>query len=83
MVKGIRGFMLTERNGVSMLILCYYTILFLFLLCAGSGNLLQGLEIGIGTMRLKEKSRFLIRAKYAFGERGCPPRIPPNATCKS
>jgi len=50
--------------------------------CAGSGTLLPGMEIGVGTMRMKEKSRFLIRAEYAFGDKGCPPRIPENATCE-
>jgi len=40
------------------------------------------MEIGVGTMRMKEKSRFLIRAEYAFGDKGCPPRIPENATCE-
>jgi len=53
------------------------------MLChAGSGKLLQGVEIGISTMRVKEKSHFLIRAEYAYGERGCPPRIPENAVCE-
>ena len=50
--------------------------------CAGSGKVIRGLDIGVGTMLLKEKSRFLIRADYAFGKFGCPPRIPPNATCE-
>jgi len=48
----------------------------------GGGKLLTGLDIGISTMRVKEKSRFLLRADYAFGEKGCPPRIPENATCE-
>ena len=52
------------------------------LLCTDSGKLLPGVEIGITTMRVKEKSRFLIRPRYAFGEKGCPPRIPENATCE-
>jgi len=51
------------------------------LLYAGSGKLLPGVEIGISTMRVKEKARFLIRAEYAYGDKGCPPRIPENATC--
>ena len=52
-------------------------------LCTGSGKIVAGLEIGIGTMRVKEKSRFLIRHDYAYGDKGCPPRIPPKATCES
>ena len=43
------------------------------------GRLLPGLEEAIATMKLKEKARFLIQPDYAFGEFGCPPRIPPNA----
>ena len=27
-------------------------------------------------------ARFLVKPKYAFGEFGCPPRIPPDATSK-
>ncbi|GFO01595.1 peptidylprolyl isomerase [Plakobranchus ocellatus] len=30
-------------------------------------------------MRKHEVSRFLIQPEYAYGEHGCPPRIPPNA----
>ncbi|KAB7504627.1 Inactive peptidyl-prolyl cis-trans isomerase FKBP6, partial [Armadillidium nasatum] len=41
---------------------------------------LPGIKIGLRTMRTKEKARFLIRPQYAFGELGCPPRIPPKAT---
>jgi len=49
---------------------------------AGSGEILCGLDIAIGTMRVKEKARFLLRADYAFGEMACPPRIPENSTCE-
>ena len=52
------------------------------LLYAGSGKLLPGVEIGISTMRVKEKARFLICAEYAYGDKGCPPRIPEKATCE-
>ena len=33
-------------------------------------------------MKKTELARFLIHPAYAFGEIGCPPRIPPNATSK-
>lgn len=39
-----------------------------------------GLDLGLRTMRKGELSRFLMQPNYAFGERGCPPIIPPWAT---
>jgi FK506-binding protein 6 len=41
---------------------------------------IPGLSVAIATMRRGELSRFLISPQYAFGERGCPPRVPPNST---
>ncbi|XP_023675251.1 inactive peptidyl-prolyl cis-trans isomerase FKBP6 isoform X2 [Paramormyrops kingsleyae] len=41
---------------------------------------LPGLELGLLTMKKGEFSRFLFLAKYAYGEMGCPPLIPPSAT---
>ena len=38
--------------------------------------------MGLASMQRTELARFLIRPEYAFGEMGCPPRIPPNATSK-
>jgi len=46
----------------------------------GTGQLIPGLEIGIGTMKTGEISTFLITSDYAFGDMGCPPRMPPKAT---
>ncbi|XP_053201328.1 inactive peptidyl-prolyl cis-trans isomerase FKBP6-like [Panonychus citri] len=43
-------------------------------------DLLPGLMIGILSMRLHEKAEILIKPDYGFGELGCPPRIPANAT---
>ena len=42
----------------------------------GKGQLIQGLEIAILSMKKKESARFLIHSDYAFGKMGCPPRIP-------
>ncbi|CAG2066014.1 unnamed protein product, partial [Timema podura] len=39
-------------------------------------QLIQGLEIGIATMKKKEKSQFLISPELAYKELGVPPRIP-------
>ncbi|KAH9515152.1 Inactive peptidyl-prolyl cis-trans isomerase fkbp6 [Bulinus truncatus] len=45
----------------------------------GQGNCIEGLEIAILSMAKSELSRFLIQPDYAYGEMGCPPRIPPKA----
>lgn len=37
---------------------------------------LAGLEVGLLTMKKGEFSRFLFNPQYAFGDLGCPPRIP-------
>ncbi|KAG0712063.1 Inactive peptidyl-prolyl cis-trans isomerase FKBP6 [Chionoecetes opilio] len=45
-----------------------------------NGEILPGLNIAIKTMRRGETSRFLILPQYAFGQVGCPPRIPGGET---
>lgn len=42
------------------------------------GSLILGLEMGIQTMKKHEISHFIIHPDYAYGEMGCPPRLPPN-----
>ncbi|KAJ8402240.1 hypothetical protein AAFF_G00371050 [Aldrovandia affinis] len=46
----------------------------------GKDVTLCGLELGLLTMKKGEFSRFLFLPKYAYGEIGCPPHIPPAAT---
>ncbi|XP_048468651.1 inactive peptidyl-prolyl cis-trans isomerase FKBP6 isoform X3 [Rhincodon typus] len=41
---------------------------------------LLGMELAIQTMRKGEFARFLFKPQYAYGQMGCPPRIPANAT---
>ncbi|XP_043387209.1 inactive peptidyl-prolyl cis-trans isomerase FKBP6 isoform X1 [Chelonia mydas] len=41
---------------------------------------LQGMEVGLLTMKKGELARFLFTPSYAYGALGCPPLIPPNAT---
>lgn len=41
---------------------------------------IAGLNIAVASMKLSEKSHFLIYPEYAFGAIGHPPRIPANAT---
>lgn len=46
----------------------------------GVGATFSGLEKSLLSMKVGEKSQFLIDPSYAFGKMGVPPRIPPNAT---
>ncbi|XP_067866299.1 inactive peptidyl-prolyl cis-trans isomerase FKBP6 [Heterodontus francisci] len=46
----------------------------------GRDIMLLGMEVAILTMRNGEFSRFLLKPQYAYGQMGCPPRIPANAT---
>ncbi|XP_030648842.1 inactive peptidyl-prolyl cis-trans isomerase FKBP6 [Chanos chanos] len=46
----------------------------------GKDMTLFGLTLGLLTMKKGEFSRFLLQPKYAFGDMGCPPLIPPLAT---
>lgn len=42
--------------------------------------MIKGWDKGIATMKKGEKAVFTIAPQYAYGERGSPPTIPPNAT---
>ncbi|NXU59200.1 FKBP6 isomerase, partial [Turnix velox] len=46
----------------------------------GEDITLLGLEIGLLTMKKGEVARFVFTPRYAYGQMGCPPVIPPNAT---
>jgi len=43
-------------------------------------TVLEGLCIGLLTMKRGERSELIVRPKFAYLEMGCPPRVPPNAT---
>lgn len=45
----------------------------------GKGNLCEGLEIALTSMRKREISLIAINWRYGYGERGAPPRIPGKA----
>ena len=51
--------------------------------CMLTDEVIEGWEVAVKSMRRNERSQFLISPKYAFGEVGCPPRIPANATSES
>lgn len=46
------------------------------------GDVIGGWDVGVATMKKSELARFLVDPLYAFGQMGCPPRIPPNTTSK-
>lgn len=41
----------------------------------GSG-FIPGLDLGVATMKKREKSEFMLQPSVAWGKVGCPPRIP-------
>jgi len=45
----------------------------------GVGQVIKGWDIGICTMKKGEKAKLVIDSKYAYGEKGSPPKIPENA----
>jgi len=47
----------------------------------GDGQVIEGLEVGIKSMKKGEKAQFLIDWMYAYGQYGCPPRIPARTAC--
>ncbi|XP_065344686.1 FK506-binding protein 59 isoform X1 [Cloeon dipterum] len=46
----------------------------------GKGSVIKAWDLGVATMKKGEKSMFVCRADYAYGQSGSPPTIPPNAT---
>ena len=41
-----------------------------------TGEMIEGLEIAISSMKVGEVSKYLIKPGYAYGQYGCAPRIP-------
>jgi peptidylprolyl isomerase len=48
----------------------------------GNGSVIKGWDKGVSTMKIGEKSILTCREDYAYGKKGSPPKIPPNATLK-
>jgi FKBP-type peptidyl-prolyl cis-trans isomerase len=48
----------------------------------GNGEVIEGQEVAVSTMRKGEVSKFLIKPEYAYLSMGVPPRIPEDATGK-
>ena len=46
----------------------------------GDGKVIGGWEVGISTMTVGEKATLICKPQYAYGSKGIPPLIPPDAT---
>ncbi|KAK3268768.1 hypothetical protein CYMTET_22745 [Cymbomonas tetramitiformis] len=45
----------------------------------GKGEVIKGWDQAVLTMSLGEKAKIVVESAWAYGKKGCPPRIPPNA----
>merc|ERR1712136_575725 len=46
----------------------------------GQGQVIQGWDKGVATMKQGEVAKFTLSPEFAYGEEGSPPKIPANAT---
>ncbi|XP_026192245.1 uncharacterized protein LOC34619162 [Cyclospora cayetanensis] len=65
-----RGYLLKTKRGFDKGKLTF---------CAGTGEVIKGLELGLMGCREGETRKITIPSTLAYGKRGAPPSIPPNA----
>ncbi|OJA17231.1 hypothetical protein AZE42_00180 [Rhizopogon vesiculosus] len=53
-----------------------------FITQIGVGKVIKGWDEGVPKLSLGEKANLIVSADYAYGPRGFPPVIPPNANLK-
>lgn len=46
----------------------------------GKGSVIKGWDVGVATMKKGEVALLYCASKYAYGDNGSPPKIPPDAT---
>jgi len=51
-----------------------------FVFTLGAGEVIKGWDVGVATMKLKEKAVFTIKSDYGYGDKGYPGAIPGKAT---
>ena len=45
-----------------------------------TGQVIKAWDIGVASMKIGEVCRLTCQSDYAYGQRGSPPKIPPQAT---
>lgn len=46
---------------------------------AKDGSMIKGMDVAIGSMKIGEKAKVILKPKYGYGEKGIPYVIPPNS----